>query len=171
MKKHTHTYTSTSTYYKAEENVADWFDYEQNGCRVLPHKLLSMIRKYFPRDEESNQPDYPPPFTNEGGVGGEVECTDDDCAAPFKVISYPYPLEFVNLVGTYVCARGCVGICTSALFFFFFSIFISAYSQLNSNSRICLVVIQAKLAKMSKTNSPALYAPRGLQPRTSIPNI
>lgn len=89
----------TRTYYDTNEKVEDWFDYKQNGCRVLPHKLLSMIRKYFPRDEESNQPDYPPPFTNEGGVGGEVECTDDDCAAPFKVISYPYPLEFVNLVG------------------------------------------------------------------------
>jgi len=76
----------TRTYYDTKEKVEDWFDYEQNGCRVLPHKLLSMIRKYFPRDEESNQPDYPPPFTNEGGVGGSGG-------------AYPYPLEFVNLVG------------------------------------------------------------------------
>lgn len=105
MKKHTHTYTYTSAYYEADENVEDWFDYEQNGCRVLPHKLLSMIRNYFPRGvKPNNQPDYPPPFTEEGGVGGYDGS---------NVISYPYPLEFVNLVGTYVC----VGICTSALFF------------------------------------------------------
>lgn len=121
--KHTHTYTSTSTYYDTKEKVEDWFDYEQNGCRVLPHKLLSMIRKYFPRDEESNQPDYPPPFTNEGGVGGSGG-------------AYPYPLEFVNLVGTYVCARGCVCICKSALFFLFLLSFL-----LNDNSIPILVFV------------------------------
>ena len=123
MKKHTHTYTSTSTYYDTNEKVEDWFDYKQNGCRVLPHKLLSMIRKYFPRDEESNQPDYPPPFTNEGGVGGSGG-------------DYPYPLEFVNLVGTYVCARGCVCICKSALFFLFLLSFL-----LNDNSIPILVFV------------------------------
>lgn len=121
--KHTHTYTSTSTYYDTKEKVEDWFDYEQNGCRVLPNKLLSMIRKYFPRDEESNQPDYPPPFTNEGGVGGSGG-------------DYPYPLEFVNLVGTYVCARGCVCICKSALFFLFLLSFL-----LNDNSIPILVFV------------------------------
>ena len=31
--------------------VASWFDYAQNGCRVLPNTLLPMIRKYFPRNE------------------------------------------------------------------------------------------------------------------------
>lgn len=81
----------TRAYYEADEGAEEWFDYEQNGCRVLPHKLLSMIRKYFPRGvKPNNQPDYPPPFTEEGGVGGYDGS---------NVISYPYPLEFVNLVG------------------------------------------------------------------------
>mmetsp|Transcript_1475 Transcript_1475/g.1991 ORF Transcript_1475/g.1991 Transcript_1475/m.1991 type:complete len:433 (+) Transcript_1475:126-1424(+) len=66
-------------------DVADWFDYAQNGCRVLPHVLLSMIRTYFPRDPDGSAK-YPPPFTADGGVGG-----DDGV--------YAYPLEFVNLVG------------------------------------------------------------------------
>lgn len=66
--------------------VKDWFDYDQNGCRVLPSALFPMIRNWFPRDGEGPVP-YPPPFTEEGGPGlpgGET---------------YPYPLEYVNLVG------------------------------------------------------------------------
>jgi len=63
-------------------NIYDWFDIEQNACRVLPHKLLSLIREYFPRDEDGNV-GYPPPFSEAGGS---------------------YPLEFVNLTGE-SCAK------------------------------------------------------------------
>lgn len=66
--------------------VASWFDYEQNACRILPTALLPMIRKYFPRDMDGKA-SYPPPFTTEGGPGATGNTT------------YPYPLEFVNLVG------------------------------------------------------------------------
>jgi len=79
----------TRTYYEANGDAEEWFDYDMNGCRVLPHKLLQMVRNYFPRDpDKENQPDYPPPFTDEGGVGGSNPSG-----------SYAYPLEFVNLVG------------------------------------------------------------------------
>lgn len=66
--------------------VTDWFNFEQNGCRVLPGVLLSMIRTYFPRDAMGGVK-YPPPFTEDGGPGDE------------NGVTYPYPLEFVNLVG------------------------------------------------------------------------
>jgi hypothetical protein len=58
-------------------DVRDWFNYETNACRIMPHKLLSLIRLYYPRDEEGNAY-YPPPFSEAGGA---------------------YPLEFVNLAG------------------------------------------------------------------------
>lgn len=48
-----------------------------------------MIRTYFPRDADGSAK-YPPPFTVDGGVGG-----DDG--------PYAYPLEFVNLVGELLC--------------------------------------------------------------------
>lgn len=67
-------------------NPSEWFDYAQNACRVLPSALLPMIRAYFPRDGDGSV-SYPPPFTNEGGPGHPYGGT------------YPYPLEFVNLVG------------------------------------------------------------------------
>lgn len=67
-------------------DVTTWFDYAQHGCRVLPSVLLPMIRKYFPRDADGKA-SYPPPFTADGGVGDK------------NGISYPYPLEYVNLVG------------------------------------------------------------------------
>jgi len=67
-------------------DVSSWFDYSQNGCRVLPNTLLPMIRKYFPRNEDGSN-SYPGPFTVDGGPGGPGS------------VSYPYPLEFVNLVG------------------------------------------------------------------------
>jgi len=57
--------------------ITEWFDYESNACRVLPHKLLSLIRLYFPRGEDGKAY-YPPPFSTLGGA---------------------YPLEFVNLHG------------------------------------------------------------------------
>jgi hypothetical protein len=59
-------------------DVADWFDYESNACRILPHKLLGLIRLYYPRDPETGIAYYPPPFSEAGGA---------------------YPLEFVNLAG------------------------------------------------------------------------
>jgi len=63
------------------EDIADWFDYAQNQCRIMPHVLLAMIRKYFPRDPVTGEASYPAPFSDAGGPDG------------------PYPLEFVNLVG------------------------------------------------------------------------
>merc|ERR1712183_513525 len=45
-----------------------------------------MIRKYFPRNEDGSV-SYPPPFTTDGGPGKSNSTT------------YPYPLEYVNLVG------------------------------------------------------------------------
>mmetsp|Transcript_44351 Transcript_44351/g.50082 ORF Transcript_44351/g.50082 Transcript_44351/m.50082 type:complete len:549 (-) Transcript_44351:23-1669(-) len=67
-------------------DVKSWFDYEQNGCRVMPNVLLRMIRKYFPRNEDGTNA-FPPPFTEDGGPGSP------------DGTNYPYPLEFVNLVG------------------------------------------------------------------------
>jgi len=66
---------------------ADWFNYDQNACRIMPHVLLTMIRHYFPRNPDGTA-SYPPPFTKEGGTGG-----------PNGEADYPYPLEYVNLVG------------------------------------------------------------------------
>ena len=54
----------------------------------MPNVLLTMIRKYFPRDDDGKA-SYPPPFTNEGGPGADGT-------------TYPYPLEWVNLVGEYI---------------------------------------------------------------------
>jgi len=77
----------TRAYYSGTcGDVQDWFDYEQNGCRVLPNVLLPMIRKWFPREDDGSV-GYPPPFTTDGGPGGPDDTT------------YPYPLEYVNLVG------------------------------------------------------------------------
>jgi len=55
----------------------------------MPDVLLRMIRKYFPRKnaDGTGPVKYPPPFTEEGGCGNPDGTT------------YPYPLEFVNLVG------------------------------------------------------------------------
>jgi len=72
-------------------NVDTWFDYDQNACRVLPSVLLPMIREYFPRSDDGSVK-YPPPFTTDGGPGGISGAT------------YPYPLEYVNLVGE-TCAE------------------------------------------------------------------
>jgi hypothetical protein len=58
-------------------DIADWFDFNANACRVLPHKLLSLIRIYYPREEDGSVY-YPPPFSDLGGA---------------------FPLEFVNLAG------------------------------------------------------------------------
>lgn len=58
-------------------DISTWFDFDSNACRVLPHKLLSLIRIYYPREEDGSVY-YPPPFSDLGGA---------------------YPLEFVNLAG------------------------------------------------------------------------
>lgn len=58
-------------------DVSDWFNFEQNGCRILPTVLLTLIRNYYPREEDGSVY-YPPPFSEAGGS---------------------YPLEFVNLSG------------------------------------------------------------------------
>jgi len=58
-------------------DVTEWFDFASNACRILPHKLLSLIRIYYPRDDDGKAY-YPPPFSDLGGA---------------------YPLEFVNLAG------------------------------------------------------------------------
>lgn len=50
-----------------------------------------MIRKYFPRNDDGSNA-YPPPFTNDGGPGNP------------EGVAYPYPLEYVNLVGD-SCAK------------------------------------------------------------------
>jgi len=63
-------------------DISGWFDYESNACRILPHKLLSLIRLYYPREEDGSVY-YPPPFSTLGGG---------------------YPLEFVNLTGE-SCAK------------------------------------------------------------------
>jgi len=72
---------------KAYENgaggpLATWFDFNSNACRILPSKLLSLIRIYYPREEDGSVY-YPPPFSPLGGG---------------------YPLEFVNLAGE-SCAK------------------------------------------------------------------
>jgi len=58
--------------------LADAFDYDQNACRILPNVLLSMIRESYPRDPDTGDAYYPPPFSVAGGA---------------------FPLEFVNLAG------------------------------------------------------------------------
>lgn len=58
-------------------DITEWFNYESNACRILPNKLLSLIRLYYPREEDGSVY-YPPPFSDLGGA---------------------YPLEFVNLAG------------------------------------------------------------------------
>jgi len=63
---------------EASDTFVDVFDYDQNACRILPNVLLSMIRESFPRDEDTGEVKYPPPFSEAGGA---------------------YPLEFVNLAG------------------------------------------------------------------------
>jgi len=63
-------------------DITEWFDFDSNACRILPHKLLSLIRMYYPREEDGSVY-YPPPFSDLGG---------------------DYPLEFVNLAGT-SCAK------------------------------------------------------------------
>jgi len=62
--------------------IDTWFDFDQNACRILPSKLLSLIRTYYPREEDGSVY-YPPPFSTLGGA---------------------YPLEFVNLAGE-SCAK------------------------------------------------------------------
>jgi len=57
--------------------IENWFDFDQNACRILPSILLKLIRNYYPREEDKSVY-YPPPFSDAGGA---------------------YPLEFVNLVG------------------------------------------------------------------------
>jgi hypothetical protein len=63
-------------------DITEWFDFDSNACRILPHKLLSLIRMYYPREEDGSVY-YPPPFSDLGGA---------------------YPLEFVNLAGK-SCAK------------------------------------------------------------------
>jgi len=65
--------------YKEEKggDPASWFDSASNACRIVPSKLLMLIRMYYPRDSEGKAY-YPPPFSELGGA---------------------YPLEFVNLAG------------------------------------------------------------------------
>jgi len=59
--------------------LSDWFDYDTNACRIQPHVLLKLIRKYYPRDTYTNEKVYyPPPHSEKGGA---------------------YPLEFRNLIG------------------------------------------------------------------------
>lgn len=58
------------------EVFATAYDYDTNACRILPASLLRMIREYYPRDPETGEAYFPPPFTEAGGG---------------------YPLEFVNL--------------------------------------------------------------------------
>jgi len=75
----------TRAYNDGAEDVEEWFDYAQNQCRIMPHKLLTMIRKYFPRDPDTGEVGYPAPFSDAGGPGEGANAY--------------YPLEFVNLVG------------------------------------------------------------------------
>ena len=65
--------------YKNEEggDPSSWFDYPSSACRVVPNKLLQLIRLYYPRGSDGKAY-YPPPFSDKGGA---------------------YPLEFVNLAG------------------------------------------------------------------------
>jgi len=62
---------------KTGGDVSEWFNYDQNACRILPTKLLKIIRMYFPRDANGDVY-YPPPYSVAGGS---------------------YPLEFANLAG------------------------------------------------------------------------
>lgn len=72
----------TKAYNEGLESAGEfstWFDYDQNACRILPTKLLHIVRAYYPRDPTNgNKPYYPPPYSVEGGS---------------------YPLEFANLDG------------------------------------------------------------------------
>lgn len=56
---------------------ADCYNFEQNACRIMPQKLLELIRLYYPRGTDGKAK-YPPPFSEEGGN---------------------YAFEFVNLFG------------------------------------------------------------------------
>jgi len=48
----------------ASDFFSEAFNYEQNACRILPGTLLSMIREYYPRDDETGETSYPPPFSD-----------------------------------------------------------------------------------------------------------
>lgn len=71
--------------YNEGDDIGDWFDYAQNQCRIMPHVLLTLIRRYFPRDSVTGAVGYPAPFSAAGGPGEGPNAY--------------YPLEFVNLVG------------------------------------------------------------------------
>lgn len=77
-------YAATKRAYEegAGGDLTTWFDFNSNACRILPSKLLSLIRMYYPREEDGSVY-YPPPFSELGGG---------------------YPLEFVNLAGE-SCAK------------------------------------------------------------------
>jgi hypothetical protein len=49
------------SYLECNSDLSEWFDFEESECRVKPDMLLSLIRKYYPRDEDGKV-DYPPPF-------------------------------------------------------------------------------------------------------------
>lgn len=69
----------TKAYYgKTAGDVSSWFDYDQNACRILPSKMLQIVRMYYPRDAVTGDVYYPPPYSIAGGS---------------------YPLEFANLAG------------------------------------------------------------------------
>lgn len=48
------------SYLECNSDISEWFDFEEYECRVKPDMLLSLVRKYYPRDEDGNV-DYPPP--------------------------------------------------------------------------------------------------------------
>lgn len=48
------------SYLKCEEDITEWFDFDQHDCRVKPDVLLSLVRKYYPRDADGAV-NYPPP--------------------------------------------------------------------------------------------------------------
>mmetsp|Transcript_56110 Transcript_56110/g.63498 ORF Transcript_56110/g.63498 Transcript_56110/m.63498 type:complete len:425 (-) Transcript_56110:82-1356(-) len=58
-------------------DISEWFDHGYSACRILPHKLLQMIRLYYPRVDGKAY--YPPPFSTAGGF---------------------YEYEFVNIAGS-----------------------------------------------------------------------
>lgn len=62
---------------KSAGDVEEWFNYDQNACRILPNHLLKIVRMYYPRGVDG-MTYYPPPYSVAGGS---------------------YPFEFANLAG------------------------------------------------------------------------
>lgn len=48
------------SYLECDADITEWFDFDNHECRVKPEVLLSLVRKFYPRNGDGIA-DYPPP--------------------------------------------------------------------------------------------------------------